>query len=131
MNIDILKNPILIGLFMGVVTYIYLSWSNNKKDKKSKEDSDRFNIIIKTVVVSAISWFVAYSYFGSSEPIIQTNQMPTMPIMAGGFVSKNNINLNNVNDVSYSPTNQSKSIHLIGKGINIPQELPDVFIETI
>jgi len=39
--------------------------------------------------------------------------------------------MNDKTEMLYSSSDPTKSFHLIGKGLNIPNNLPDVFIETI
>jgi hypothetical protein len=37
---DIIKNPVTIGLFAGTLTYVYLTYNLEEKIKKTKERTD-------------------------------------------------------------------------------------------
>ena len=123
MYFDIIKNPIVLGVLAGAVTYLYLWWSNNKKKPKDKKEPSLFFPIIVAVVVA----IVAYGYFSSgtcnSATIVQEQIKQTN---VPGSVGKNYQFEKSVS--SESPA----SFHLISRGVNIPNtvNVPDVFIET-
>ena len=122
---DIIKNPIVLAVLAGVLTYLYLSWSN--KDKKNKKRSQIS--LFTPIVVAVIVYLLSYAYFGGTQstqsstvsPIMLENQIPIgkqmIPTQTYHFARD-----------SESPA----SFHLISKGVNIPNNIsvPDVFIET-
>ena len=48
MYLEILKNPIFLGVLAGAITYLYLLWDNKKK--KNLKSKKNVNIIIPLVV---------------------------------------------------------------------------------
>ena len=54
----ILKNPIVIGLVAGVITYLYMYWEEDKKRKKNPKAKHRPINIVTPGVVSVITWFI-------------------------------------------------------------------------
>lgn len=130
MYLDIIKNPIFLGVLAGALTYLYLLWSNNdKNDDKRKKDISLFTPIVVAIIVCVIS-YAYFNYFINSntskidntyitDQIIKNSNLTSMPI-------KNNLEANITKTVS----SDSASFHLISKGVNIPNSLPDVFIET-
>lgn len=118
MLFDILKNPIFLGVLAGVITYLYLLWSNSDNKNKKKKEVSLFTPIIVTVIVAIVSY--AYFNYNSSEP---------SPININDDI----ISVNNPSKYKFSKDASSESqssIHLISRGVNIPNNLPDVFIET-
>jgi hypothetical protein len=144
--LDLIKNPIIIALFAGVLTYIYMVWSNENKNKNRKDAPIKkpVNLIIP-LVVTVIVWVLAHGYFVTSKSEDELISVPTnnlitnsiKPIMGSGYklVGGNNVmmtgggNIQNLTSESASPL----SYQLINKGLNIPNNLniPDVFIETL
>ena len=131
---NILKNPVVIGLLAGTITYLYLMWTNKEQYKKDPESKKTVGIFTP-IIVAIITWFLAYNYFGSSnndnlgiEPIINSGIG-----LSNGIVPENPINMsvNDNIDMIYSSSDPTKSFHYLGKGISVPNNLPDVFIETI
>lgn len=123
--INILKNPVIIGLIGATLTYLYFIWSNNQnKDEKNKQYSQSTMILV-TAGVGVILWFLSSMYFSNNDPevVVDTNTAPVD--------NATNLSINDNIDMLYSSSDPTKSFHLIGKGLNIPHKLPDVFIETI
>ena len=127
MYLDILKNPIVLGVLFGAITYLYLMWSVDKKDPKSKKEVSIFTPLVVAAVVSII----AYVYFNytSSDTTVQIPEIITTKKQLD-IQQPAPTNYNLTKDItSDSPT----SFHLIRKGINVPNNIvniPDVFIET-
>ena len=85
---DIFKNPIVIGLTAGAITYSYLLMTVNEKnernEKKKNKEKEHVNLFIP-LVVTIIAWFIAYAYFeyngdnnlntcaGTNNPFIGTS----------------------------------------------------------
>lgn len=122
---DIIRNPIVLAVLAGALTYLYLMWTaDKKKDPKSKKDIS----LLTPLIVSVIVFVLAYGYFNYSSSNI--NQIiPKTEIKNLESMTPNN-KYHFVKDISES---SPQSFHLLSKGlINIPNNLtiPDVFIET-
>lgn len=126
---DIIKNPVVIGLVVAVLTYLYLTWRQKKQEKLNKHKKGKNNKKSKYVsliipgVVGVIVFFIAYGYFEynkkSVQPSLPTNNVSLpLPVVPGYKLVK---------DVS---SDQIRSFSLANKGVKIPSKLPDVFIET-
>jgi len=131
-----LLNPIVLGLFAGVITYMYLSWLNKSKYEKKKRKNKNKNKKIKCksvdltlpIIVSIGTWLSAYLYHENCE-----------------INSKKKLeNISEDKQYSLSKENESsdeRSYRMIKTGINVPrnlqekgsdkEELPDVFINVI
>jgi hypothetical protein len=132
---DIIKNPVIIGLLAGVLTYAYLTWSleeKNKKKQKKGQKKEEINLIIP-LVVSVIIWFIAYAYFEYSperntvannflergQPIRMAMPLPLAPQAGYKFVGD-----------AVSDSSDPKSFSLLANGgVTIPTKLPDVLLE--
>lgn len=129
---DIIKNPVILGLVAGVLTYLYMKWNKSENGKKTKgkknrtknkenDEQNEYTSLIIPAVVAAIVWFMAYGYFEYSKPtqdILNTQQ--ALPNIPGYKLVKQDA----------SSSDQVRSFSLINKGVKIPSILPDVFIET-
>jgi hypothetical protein len=132
MIIDICKNPIVIALLTGTLTWLYIWWSNEQKYKKDPE-AKKSSGVLMPLIVTAITFILAYGY---NEMTGVNSQMQT----SAPLTDINNISLADTRmyklakDANAVMSSESaKEFHLIGKGLNIPNnlKLPDVFIETI
>ena len=65
-NLDLLKNPIVIGAVAGAITYAYMYWENEQKYKKKPSVKKKSVSLIAPAVVAVIVWFIASSYFDNS-----------------------------------------------------------------
>lgn len=138
---DMLKNPILIGLTMGAIIYAYLTYTvnekneeNKKKKKHKRKEKETVNLLIP-LVVAIISWFIAYAYFeynsdasqqqqsNNSHVISDIREKIPLPIPVSskyGFIE----------DVQHSSTNTTEQpFSLINTGLNVPKNLPDVLLD--
>lgn len=145
MVINIFKNPVVIGLIAGTLAYLYLWWTSEKiTDERKKTEARKSVSIIIPIIVAVVAWFAAYMYFGNTDTSSNTldNTVSGTTPIAGINLSRSNgaftvpdnvanLSINENIDIVYSSSDPAKSFHLIGKGINIPHKLPDVFIETI
>lgn len=124
--LDILKNPVIIGLFAGVLVYIYLWWclkeENKRRKNKNKKTKKDVNLIIPSVI-AVIVWFIAYGYFEYNTKEISVDKM----------------NLDQPSDIpktyklvkDNSSSDNVASFSLLNRGISVPNKpIPDVFIET-
>ena len=131
---DIIKNPIVVGLFASVITYIYLSWrasENNKKKKSKDKKKEEVNLLIP-LVVGIIVWFVMYGYLeyksGDVDTVRNTNinyqpiaqPLPIAPDATYRFVK----------DVIPSDSSEIKSFSMLTGGVSVPTKaLPDVMLD--
>lgn len=136
----IIKNPIIIGLVTGVITYAYLSWQADKENskKKNRKNKEEVNLLIP-LAVSIIVWFIAYAYFEHTP--ISINNVPTvMNPMANNDMTQFLENTSKVplpiapspgykytGDVLPEPTDPRFS--LLTTGVNVPKNIPDVWLE--
>lgn len=134
--LDVIKNPAIIGIVAGVITYIYLTWRNNVDNKKRPADKQKEVNLLIPLVVLIIVWFVAYAYFQNENTLGQANGgdlatlvQPSEPrVMIGG-------NMHNVMPINKIPTavlEQSKpfgNLEHIQNQIHIPDTLPDVMLD--
>lgn len=138
--IDIIKNPVIIGLTVGIIVYLYLKWdaSKRKEDKNKRKDS---NLLIPLFVGTA-SWFIAHNYFDKynfdetiNSPVnINTNRDFGVPekldlsdagMYGGGANIVNNIG-NKINNI------QPPTYHVLKKGVTIPNNMtmPEVLLDN-
>ena len=134
MFLEILKNPIVLGLFAGTVAYLYLLWDNERKNKtknkgnKGKKDINLMIPLIVSVVICVMSY--AYFYSSSDTRKASIDLTETLNIKNTGdkvkfAFSDGDDNLKQSNDDSVA------EFHLISKGLNIPNKaVPEVFMET-
>jgi uncharacterized membrane protein YidH (DUF202 family) len=67
---DILNNPIIIGLSVGALTYAYLSWVQNEKNERYKKKNkqhriEEVNLLIPLVVLIFVIVFLISNGLGS------------------------------------------------------------------
>jgi len=148
MNIDkIIKNPIIIGLVAGLLTYIYLKWKNDKNNeeisdieideetdepKKPKKQS-KVNLLIP-LAVAIVFWFISYAYFFSNDD--NNDNISDGNGNGETIVIKSNNDIVGGNDVfseksdSFQKTTSPSSFSLVQDGgIQIPNKLPDILFE--
>lgn len=113
--IEIIKNPVIIGLTIGIIVYLYLKWEQSKhpEEKDKRKDS----LLLLPLGIGIASWFIAHNYyenydFTNIEDI--TNEIIT--------VVSTPINNENI---------QMSSYHVLKKGVSIPNkfEIPDIMID--
>src|SRR5947207_13426591 len=138
MIIEILKNPIVLGIFAGTIAYLYLLWDNDKKYKNAKDKNEKIkkdiNLMIP-LIVAVVVCVISYAYFYSADvdkkPSIDlTETLKSGDVKAGtrykfsdGIVGKND-------NLEFSPESASE-FHLMSKGLNIPNKaVPEVFMDT-
>lgn len=118
MNIwDIIQNPILIGVFSGLSTYIYMYHQikkENKKRAKLGKKKKEINLLIPFAIL-VISWFLSYAYFSNNTKKSLSN--PDL-LSQSDFISQNIINK------KFTDTELGTNIKLISTGhVNIPSNL--------
>ena len=124
---DIIKNPVIIGLTAGILTYFYLKWDIEKHAKKNKKPKD-VDLLVP-LVVAVIAWFISYTYL-DFNPVVPNNfiplenqplnPLPTVPIPTQNISHKLTKSL---------VLSDNKAFSLLNSGINIPNKLPDMLLE--
>lgn len=147
---DIIKNPVIIGLFAGTLTYIYLSWTTDEKNKKkkNKHKKEEVNLLIP-FIVCIIAWFIAYAYMENGEKtdesvitssMLLNNNNPVGNIMGNNMTKRISMPLPVLPKPSYrfvkdviSESSSPKEFILMSGGVSIPtaNSLPelDTFID--
>lgn len=135
--IEIIKNPVIIGLTVGILTYIYLRWeqSKNPLEKNKRKDT---NLLIP-LGLGLGTWFISHNYFedynftdehnGSNyvENIIDGG-MPQKMQMENALVGGDASLVNNINPIK----NIQNSYHVLKRGVTVPKsmDMPDVLLEN-
>lgn len=117
--LDIVKNPIFIGLFGTIATYIYFYWTNSSNDtnnKKKKNSNTTYHILV-SLCVGLILGFGSYIYFDTFVPG-QENDISS------------SVNESSPSNIVQAVAPKINSSNIPSKSLVIPQNLPDVFIET-
>ena len=131
---DIIKNPVVVGVIAGLGTYIYLKYNSDKKNlriiKKNKTNSkkiklDEVNLMIP-LLVSIIVWFITYAYLESSNESSNKSYLHHEPQT---FFQVPNMGYKFTRDI-LSESSDPKSFSLLvggnnnGHGLTVPQNLP-------
>jgi hypothetical protein len=69
---DIIKNPVVLGVVGGAITYFYMQHKLDEKNKnriKRGKKPEELNLLIPLAVAFSI-WIVAYMYFNSTDNIV-------------------------------------------------------------
>lgn len=113
---NLIKNPILIGIIIATITYLYLKWKVDKKNKKKKMNKE-VNLLIP-LIAGAITSVIVYYYFNEVS-----HEQPPM-------ITQLNIP-NPMPDIGKTDAlvDSMKSFHLIGRGVNVPNKLTGEFLE--
>jgi hypothetical protein len=136
--LDIIQNPMFIAIIAGTFTYLYMWWTNEKRYSKNPDQKKPVNIYIPAIV-TFVTWALVYGYYTTID---NSNNESTISQIPDNFdqpkLTNRSFKLMNENrgiamnggvDV---PSDSVRSFQLVGKGLNIPNnlKLPDVFIET-
>ena len=144
--IEVIKNPVIIGLTMGILVYIYMKWEQSRRlpyEKNKRRDS---NLLIP-LGVGIACWFVAHNYFENynfnddgvrheiSEKLDFTQNIPTKieETLVGGANLGNNVGLTqNINMPVNTNIPNIQSYHVLKRGVTIPNNInmPDVLLEN-
>lgn len=125
---DILKNPMIMSLLIGGITFATLNHFNTqptnrllndmkKRKQRSKSlfgEPKEVNILI-SVLVTITLWYYLYSQQKNDTSLIDINHV------------------NNGEIQSLSSSEAQKSYNLLGKGLQLPngQQLPDIFHKIV
>lgn len=127
---NIVKNPVFIGVITGVVIYLYLKYQldekNKKLIKKKKKISETDVNLMIPLVAGALAWFFSMNYFEDEEE----TEFTGIPMSISKQAEIKEFD-NELKKIVESLTDSVESYQILGKGLNIPNKLPDVFIETI
>jgi hypothetical protein len=117
MVLELIKNPIVLGIIIATIAYIYLDWKRSKKLKKKDKD---INLLIP-LIIGCISSLIFYFIFNNMAQVVQ---LPTTPdfiaqpqMMPNTAPMKLNLNMSD---------EQNQSFHLVGRNITIPHNIPDI-----
>jgi hypothetical protein len=152
--LDIIKNPVIIGLTVGVLVHLYFKWEASKKENKDKNKRKDSNLLIP-LFLGIATWFIAHNYYEkyNFDEVISDNinninninyQIPEkldlseVAEVSNVLMINPDANLvNNFNSKftmrqpSFNNMQQQPSFHLLKKGVTIPNNitLPDVLLE--
>lgn len=138
MDLNFLKNPIILAIIAGVLTYAYMWWDNKqKKEKNPKAEIEEIDYI-PPALVALLTLFITYNLFGfnNTPDITNTNVEQVIeqskPTLQGGtkLIEGNvqNIPLQTRFSDKLADSFDSNTYHLLGKNtIKLPQT--DVFID--
>jgi hypothetical protein len=110
----LVRNPIVIGIFIGTVAYLYLQWENDKiKQNKDKDKNKKYNsddTLFIPITLGIITTILAYSYLDNCKSKMSLGSIADLP------------------DLS----DNSTQVFRVGNGINMPYDLdlPACFFET-
>jgi hypothetical protein len=142
MLVEILKNPVIIGLLAGAIVYNYMAWNRKKeiekrlkKGKKIKEEQ-KYNDIIIPSIVAIIVWFISFAYFNYKEEKtsvvnvqtklpVQSMPVQTIPVQT---IPVQTIPVQSMPPINASPSDIAHSFTMINKtstGVTMP---PDVIV---
>lgn len=132
MILSFLKNPIILAILAAGLTYLYLWWENEKKNERNPKIQKEQVNFMTPAIVGALTWFIAYNYFGSSSSNVtkEANNEESKIIHDGGVKLIDADPIKNKTNISERLTDSfdSKTFHLVGKNaIKLPQT--DVFID--
>lgn len=118
-NLDLFKNPIVLGILAAIATYLFMYWQEEQQHKKNPKADKKKVDIMTPGVIGALVWFISGSYFDTST----TDKKSMLPLNT--IVHKLDENIALSSDSSGSDV---KSYRLVGKGrIQLPQQ--EVFLD--
>lgn len=129
MNIlDVFLNPVMIALFVSMLTHIYIKWKYNKDQKKNKKNKKKkYDDVLIPFAVFVVVWFITYAYMSSSDEI-DTKPAGSIAESLSKSVLKNTpISLSTLKNNIVNGSDSS--VNLVSTGIQIPNKLPDTLFE--
>lgn len=147
--LDIIKNPVIIGLTMGVLVYLYFKWEASKKENQDKnKDKRKDSNLLIPLFIGIATWFIAHNYYEkyNFDEVISNNinnnanyQIPErLELSEAAMINVDTNLVNNLHQPLFNNTNHSlfnnttqPTFHLLKKGVTIPNNiaLPDVLLE--
>lgn len=143
--IEIIRNPVIIGLTVGILVYIYMKWEQSKRHPNEKNKRKDSNLLIP-LGVGIACWFVAHNYFENynfiddgvnnkidSDKLDFTQNIPTKiedSLVGGANLTNIGNNMMPSNNLNVLPNLQS--YHVLKRGVTIPDNInmPDVLLEN-
>ena len=120
-NLDLFKNPIVLGILASVAAYLFMYWQEEQQHKKNPKAVKKTVNIMTPGVIGALVWFISGSYFDTSSTSSEKKSM--LPYNTIIHKLDENIEIG-----SSSSGSDVKSYRMVGKGkIQLPQ--PDVFLD--
>jgi hypothetical protein len=118
---DIIQNPIIIGLFVGVVVYMYIKWKNDKEYKKKKKHNSnakqkQVNLLIPAIAF-IITVIIAHFYLSSGDKFTELQNLNPKEQKNYKFIKE-------MTEIS-----EPNSFNLISAGIQMPNNLPEILFE--
>lgn len=145
---DIIKNPIVIGLVVGGLTYWYLKTQADKENEKHKKNpkyvKKEVNLIIPAVM-TVLAWFLAYTLLVENDNKSEmTNLLNTLnankstsvplplqiPASQTGYKFTKDITMSD----HRSDSSGERALTLLTGGVSIPSKptsLPDMMLDLI
>ena len=150
--LDIIKNPVIIGLTVGVLVHLYFKWEASKKENKDKNKRKDSNLLIP-LFLGIATWFIAHNYYEkyNFDEVISDNinninyQIPEKldlsevaevsnilminpdANLVNNFNSKFTMRQPSFNNMQQQPSfnniQQQPSFHLLKKGVTIPNNI--------
>lgn len=139
MYCDILRNPIIVGILVGVVVYLFMKHKNKKNEKTNKTEKNKKNKHSAFVIPGMAGIIAGFLVWTLNESDKKT--VPVPPTKINIPQNNDNIVLENgpliapeINDANNSmiggaSIDKMNSYQLIGKGIQVPTNLPDAFLD--
>lgn len=132
MLVEILKNPVIIGLLAGAIVYNYMAWNRKKeiekrlKKGKKIKDEQKYNDIVIPSIVAIIVWFISFAYFNYKEEKSGQSVQPLQSIIP----NQSKINVPPIQSLQpqNSPSDIAHSFTMVNKtatGVVMP---PDVIV---
>lgn len=124
---DVVKNPIMIGLVAGMITYMYIKWRNEsmvKKNKNKKKKNKDVNLLIP-LSVFILFWFISYAYFSSDS----NNKSSESTFVPKKYKLTRDAPEIKLNSPVISNTSDPASFNMVSNGVHIPNHLPDIMFE--
>ena len=129
LDVTILKNPIVLGIFTASITFLYLWWEEKKRREKNPKTRERSVNVITPLVVGIITWFITSSYFNyqsTDSNINNINNSGPPPTLLGG--KKSGYIVTSKGSINSEHSLGSANYHIIGKD-NVRMPPTDVFID--
>lgn len=131
MNIDILKNPILLGILASVLTYLYFWWQEKKRREENPEEEITYQpiSIITPLAVGVIIWFASATYFDMTGSNNDSNKVANVDSVTGSSLSDSStVSVNDKQKMITKSPMVGGSYHFVGKNkIRLPPT--DVFLD--
>lgn len=123
MFLEILKNPIVLGILASAITYMYLLWDKKKKAAKKTDGEIKKDINLMIPLIAGITvCIVAYIVFCSNVSAVSYD-IPQVDSLDIKYKFSDEMIKNDSASVG--------EIRLVSRGVNIPNRvIPAVFMET-